>query len=210
MIEFFSHTIALFNKGGLVMYPLLICSVIVIAIAVERWIYFSQTKTSSRDLLELQQQLQAGELGKTAELCQLTPGSVAELVQKALALNTMEQSRLEQAMARTAMAVVAKLRGPLNYLDTIITLAPLLGLLGTVTGMIQSFSVLNIKTGQPQAITGGVGEALIATAYGLCVAILALVIHSYFTQRLEKQINDMEQTANCLLDSVMRLNHELK
>ncbi len=72
------------------------------------------------------------------------------------------------------------------------TLGPILGLLGTISGMIRAFSIFNVQTGQSAAITGGVGEALIATAFGLCVAILALLIHSYFTQRLDRIITDME------------------
>ena len=87
---------------------------------------------------------------------------------------------------------ISRLRSHLYYLSVIVTLAPLLGLLGTISGMIRSFSIFNVQSGQAIAITGGIGEALIATAFGLCVAILALVIHSYFTQRLDRIITDME------------------
>ena len=88
---------------------------------------------------------------------------------------------------------VASLRQRLYYLSVIVTMAPLLGLLGTIGGMISAFSVFNVEAGQATAITGGVGEALIATAMGLCVAIMALAVHAYFTQRLENIITDMEQ-----------------
>ena len=71
-------------------------------------------------------------------------------------------------------------------------MGPLLGLLGTISGMITSFSIFNVQSGQAVAITGGVGEALIATAFGLCVAIVSLVVHAYFTQRLDRIITDME------------------
>ena len=88
---------------------------------------------------------------------------------------------------------LAKLRKRLYYLSVIVTMAPLLGLLGTISGMITSFSVFNLESGQPTAITGGVGEALIATAMGLCVAIIALTVHAYFSQRIENIVTDMEQ-----------------
>ena len=68
---------------------------------------------------------------------------------------------------------ISRLRSHLYYLSVIVTLAPLLGLLGTISGMIRSFSIFNVQSGQAIAITGGIGEALIATAFGLCVAILA-------------------------------------
>lgn len=93
---------------------------------------------------------------------------------------------------------VSKLRSRLYYLSVIVTLAPILGLLGTISGMIRAFSVLNVQSGQAVAITGGVGEALIATAFGLCVAVLALVVHSYFTQRLDRIITDMEMCFSAL------------
>ncbi len=85
---------------------------------------------------------------------------------------------------------LAKLRKRLYYLSVIVTMAPLLG---TISGMITSFSVFNLESGQPTAITGGVGEALIATAMGLCVAIIALTVHAYFSQRIENIVTDMEQ-----------------
>ena len=74
-------------------------------------------------------------------------------------------------------------------------MAPLLGLLGTVIGMIRSFNVLNVSSGQPFAITGGVGEALVATAAGLFVAILALILLAYFRAKLDGILNDVEETA---------------
>ena len=88
--------------------------------------------------------------------------------------------------------LLAKLRSRLYYLSVIVTMAPLLGLLGTISGMITSFSIFNVESGQAIAITGGCGEALVATAFGLCVAILALAVHAYFTQRLDRIITDME------------------
>lgn len=89
--------------------------------------------------------------------------------------------------------VLSRLRARLYYLSVIVTMAPLLGLLGTISGMISAFSVFNVQTSQASAITGGVGEALVATAFGLCVAILALVIHAYFTQRVDRILTDMEE-----------------
>lgn len=83
---------------------------------------------------------------------------------------------IESAAAHEA----ARLRDYMNYLSVIVTLSPLMGLLGTVIGMIGSFNVLSVSSGQPFAVTGGVAEALVCTATGLFVAILALIIHTYF------------------------------
>ena len=88
---------------------------------------------------------------------------------------------MKESFESLMVAETMGLRKNLSYLDTIVTMAPLLGLLGTVMGMIGSFQVLDIAGSNPSVITGSVGEALIATASGLCVAVLALTVHSYFT-----------------------------
>jgi biopolymer transport protein ExbB len=103
-------------------------------------------------------------------------------------------------MAAAAQAEVRRIKAFLPVLDTIITLAPLLGLLGTITGMISAFGlVAGAGLGQPQAITGGVAEALIATATGLCIAIMTLIPYNYFrsavehlTERIEEQATRLE------------------
>ena len=77
-------------------------------------------------------------------------------------------------------------------------MAPLMGLLGTISGMIESFSIFNLQAGQPMAITGGIGEALIATATGLLVAIFSLVVHTYFGQRMDVMLTLLEKTMNTL------------
>ena len=86
----------------------------------------------------------------------------------------------------------------LDYLSAIVTIAPLLGLLGTVTGMIQTFSVLD-NGGGAAAITGGVGEALVATASGLCVAIIAFCFYTYFDHQLDTLVTDTERLCSTVL-----------
>ncbi|MPN54626.1 hypothetical protein SDC9_202298 [bioreactor metagenome] len=100
---------------------------------------------------------------------------------------------MENTMTAGAMLAAARLRENMRFLSAIVTMAPLLGLLGTVIGMINSFSVFNVQSGQPMAITGGVGEALVATAAGLVVAVMALTVHVYFSHRLDQLVTDMEQ-----------------
>ena len=89
-----------------------------------------------------------------------------------------EGKDLRLALDTAYSTAAAELRAHLNYLSMIVTLSPLFGLLGTIAGMISSFQIFNLQAGQPVAITGGIGEALIATAAGLCVAIFALIVHT--------------------------------
>ncbi len=204
-MELFSHAIAIFFKGGLVMWPLLLCSVMVVAIAIERGLYFRHARSDVKGLQAmLDDQLKMGNWEKAGEICERSRGIPADMMAQALRRPFEDRLQLEQTMDGLAAIAVTDLRHRLAYLDTIVTLAPLLGLLGTVTGMIQSFSVLTIQGGQQLVITGGVGEALIATATGLCVAILALVTHSYFSHRADTAISDMERIASYVLSAIPR------
>jgi biopolymer transport protein ExbB len=191
---------ALFTKGGLVMYPLIACSVLVLTIAVERFWYYRQATTNLPELLAaIENPMKIGDWQGASTICSEAAGVTAQIMAAGLRQPGCNSNRLERLLEGETGLAIAKLREKLPYLDTIVTLSPLLGLLGTVIGMIGSFSVLNLKTGQPLAITGGVGEALIATATGLCVAALSLLFHSYFTGRLDRLITDMERAGNYLL-----------
>lgn len=107
------------------------------------------------------------------------PASVILDGVKCIHLKADQNELIEGASSRA----VGELRKYLNYLDTIVTLSPLMGLLGTVIGMVESFNVLSTAQGQPFAITGGVAEALVCTGTGLFVAILSLLAYTYLSQR---------------------------
>lgn len=193
----------IFVKGGLVMYPLLICSILVAAIAIERMVYLRKMKTSSPTFLtDLETRLKDGDLDGAKALCQHTGGAVPALLAGGLTRST-DKDKLEQVFESGATIVAARLRYRVGMLDMIVTLSPLLGLLGTVIGMIQSFSVFNLKSGEPMAITGGIGEALIATATGLCVAIFALVVYTILNHKIDALIDQMENAANAVILATM-------
>lgn len=192
-MDFLSQSLGLFHKGGPVMYLLLLCSLAVVAIAVERFIYYQNNAidaqvfaTKLRPLLERQR------LPEAIQLCEQTPAVISQIASEGLH-SYQHGGNVAGTLEAAAMLAAARLREYFNYFSAIVTLAPLFGLLGTVIGMISSFSVFHVQSGQPMAITGGVGEALVATAAGLSVAALALIVHTYFSHRLDKQITDMEQ-----------------
>ena len=183
-----SSALHLFLAGGYVMWPILLASIITVAIAVERFRFYQQSAT---DMALLKRQLpllvSTGKMQEAKALCHQAGGILGE----ALA------DYLEGSLTQSAVSI----RANLNYLSAIVTLSPLLGLLGTVTGMISAFDVLSISDGQPFAITGGVAEALIATAFGLFVAILALIVHVWLSQLANRLITDIETGANHFLAS---------
>lgn len=192
-MEFITNAGHLFLQGGLVMWPLLICSIIAITILIERVRMYNSAKSDMDTLkAKVAELVPQGKWKELRQVCEEDGGVAAELVETA-ASQPHDVDKQTQALQGAAGAIAARLRAYLNYLETIVTLAPLLGLLGTVTGMIGSFSVLSVSDGEPFAITGGVGEALIATATGLCVAIIALVIHAYLVQREDSLVSEMEE-----------------
>ena len=185
--------IEFFHKGGSIMYVLLLCSIFVVTIGIERTMYFSRMDTGRAFAREFYQCMANDDFAGARKLAEDHRGALANILFGAMKLVKTDSSRVSSYMEIQSGIALSKLRKRLYYLSVIVTMAPLLGLLGTISGMISAFSVFNLESGQATAITGGVGEALIATAMGLCVAIIALSVHAYFTQRIESIVTDMEQ-----------------
>ena len=185
--------IEFFHKGGSIMYVLLLCSIFVVTIGIERAMYFSRMDTGRAFAREFYQCMANDDFAGARKLAEDHRGALANILFGAMKLVKKDSSRVSSYMEIQSGIALSKLRKRLYYLSVIVTMAPLLGLLGTISGMISAFSVFNLQSGQATAITGGVGEALIATAMGLCVAIIALAVHAYFTQRIESIVTDMEQ-----------------
>ena len=192
-----------FHKGGLVMWPLLACSITVIAIAIERFIYYKSVDSGAAFAASYCAAVRSGDFAVATELARKGSGQCAQMLADvaAVAGGKAEKSAFLESRAGIFMAT---LRDKLDYLGIIVTMSPLLGLLGTIVGMIGAFSIFNVEAGAPMAITGGIGEALIATATGLCVAILSLCAHSYFAHRMDNMITDMEQCFSALLEAETR------
>lgn len=182
-----------FQKGGFVMYVLLLCSVFIIAVGVERAIYFSKADSGRHFAQQFYHLMLNHKIDEAKALARSSKGDLANLL--TLAFDKMDDKNINvMNMLEIQSGIsLARFRTRLYYLNVLVTMAPLLGLLGTIAGMISAFSIFNIQEGQAIAITGGVGEALIATATGLCVAIASLAIHSYFIQRIDRIVTDMEQ-----------------
>lgn len=198
-----SETIMYFHKGGLVMWPLLLCSIAIIAIAIERFLYYKATDSGSQFTADYCQMLAKDGIKKATEFAKASSGKCAAIVAAAAELEGNREYR-SAYMENQAGIFMANLRNKLDYLSIIVTMAPLLGLLGTIVGMIGAFSIFNLQAGAPMAITGGIGEALIATATGLCVAIISLCAHSYYAHRMDNMITDMEQCFSALLEAETR------
>ncbi|MCR5176416.1 MAG: MotA/TolQ/ExbB proton channel family protein [Anaerovibrio sp.] len=190
--------VALFQKGGLVMYPILLASLVALTIAFERSAYYRKQGLKDDEFAcKVNQCMQQGDRDQVVSLCK-EAGAPGEVI-----LTAMEEEKCcggrEEIVLAVAKRKTLELRKYLEYLSVIVTCAPLMGLLGTVTGMIQSFSVLNVSDGEPFAITGGVSEALIATATGLLVAIMALCLYAWLSHRANSIIADVEYASTMYL-----------
>ena len=177
------------------MVPLLACSIIALAVVIERFIFWRRIsdRQKSDEILSLVEQ---GEFSRASEISRSADSPITRVLVSGLAHSA---SSLTKAMEVAAQKETSVLKQRLTILDTIITLAPLLGLLGTVTGMIGSFGIMSqVGIGQPHAVTGGVAEALIATATGLLIAILTLVPYNYLSSRAERELEEIEYYASHL------------
>jgi len=188
--------IEIFHKGGPIMWPLLAVSVVVITVVIERF-FFILIERKNRDervVGEILAEIEKGHLDQACRVGEASKDFVARAVTYAL---THREKSFSDAMLRAANWELKRFHRGLMILDTAITLAPLLGLLGTVTGMIRSFDMLGgSELGAPSAITGGIAEALIATAYGLGIAITGLLPFNYLNSREEEARLEMQDAAS--------------
>jgi len=191
-----TQAIEIFYKGGPIMWPLLLVSIVALTVVIER-MFFILLDKKNRDPVLVGEILSQVEMGRTDEAVAIA-GNSKDFVARALtyALTHREKS-FSEAMLRAANRELKRFNRGLTILDTVITLAPLLGLLGTVTGMIRSFDMLGgSELGAPTAITGGIAEALIATAFGLGIAITALLPFNYLNSRQEEARLEMQDAAS--------------
>ncbi len=180
------------------MWPLLITSIVALTIVVERLIFTLREKMKRQPEV-MEDILSYVELGDLHTAIQKGQGSEDFLVKTLIYALSHREKSLGSAILRAANLELQRFNRGLSILDTIITLAPLLGLLGTVTGMIHAFSLLgSAELGTPVAITGGIAEALIATAFGLGIAILALIPFNYLNARLEEARHQLEDLTSQL------------
>jgi biopolymer transport protein ExbB len=182
--------------GGWMMIPILGCSLLALTITIERGLQFRSLGFSrlADRMIKLVGQEKWTDALALAEQRQ----SPTLRVLAAGILHRAHQP--DKAMEAAGIAEVSRLKRGLSILDTVITLGPLLGLLGTIIGMIDSFGIM-AKTGlgNPHAVTGGVAEALICTAAGICVAVITLIPYNYFLSQVEQETERIEQYATQFL-----------
>lgn len=182
----------LFQRGGPVMWPLLICSVIALAVIMERTFFWIRESTR-RDPRLVDEVLALAERDQYDEIRQRVQGK-RDYVVRVLISGILHRSfSLTTAMEMAAENELRRMRRGLSVLDTLVTLSPMLGILGTVTGIIKAFDLLGTSGFQdPRVVTVGVAEALMTTAAGLVIALPCLVAYNYFQRKAEGAAGQME------------------
>ncbi len=190
--------------GGWVMWPILLCSALALAIIIERFWSLRRSKVLPLDLGdEVRQWAASGRLDpKHIETLRVN-SPLGAILSAALEVRHRPREQIKERVEDVGRHQMHRMERFLNTLGTISTISPLLGLLGTVFGMIEMFlGLLTHGAGDANQLAGGIGEALITTAAGLCVAIPALMFYRYFRGRVAEYVIEMEQQVIALIDTL--------
>ena len=191
----------LFRRGGPIMWPLFSAALLALGTVLERLVFFllERFRKKAGVRKRLMRALSEGRVGEAIEVSRRSRDYVVRVLGYAL---EHRHAALEGAVQYAKERELHRYRRGIPMLDTVITLAPLLGLLGTVTGMMASFSLIGGELGAPGAITGGIAEALIATAFGLGIAITCLIPFNLMNQKLENATQEIDEAANAMMTAL--------
>lgn len=191
------------ERGGPVMWPLLALSILGLTVIFWRWWALRQATAGVPGFMkELRSMLVTGDVPKAIAICDRRPGPVASIVKAGLIRAGRTKDEIELALQDASAHELAVLERGLPLLATIAMIAPLLGFLGTVTGMINSFDALaSVGLNNPAAVAKGISEALITTAAGLIIAIPVQMAYNFFVTNVNHIVRNMESAANVVLDA---------
>jgi len=192
------------KEGGVLMIPIILCSMIALAVSIERvWHLYRARIDTNKFMDAITGSIKRNKIIQALELCDQTPGPIAHIVKAGVLKHDRGKNEIKEAIEDAGLHEVARLEKNLNILATVAHICPLLGLLGTVTGMMEAFQVIRDKAAigspvNPGDLAGGISTALITTAAGLAVAIVFYVTYNYLVSRVENIVLEMEQSATDL------------
>ena len=193
-------------KGGIMMIPIALCSLIALAILVERLFSLRRIRINTGTfVLQVKNMLLRQKVEEAVMLCKDTPGPIAAITQAGLLKHNRPREEIKDAIEGAAKTQVYHLERYLGILGTIAAIAPLIGFLGTVTGMIKAFMDIQNLGGNVDAsvLAGGIWEALITTAAGLSVGIPALIFYNWLQSKVELHVFEMQESSNELMDVLL-------
>lgn len=195
--------IDMFLKGGLVMWPILACSIIAVAISIEKFLVIRKSKINVPAFsIKIRGILKKKDVPSAMGYCMEEKSPIANIIRRGLKKIKFGRRRVLEAIEVAGKQEISKLEKGLSTLATVAGAAPMLGFLGTVTGMITAFMKIQELQGSasPSDLASGIWEALLTTAFGLFVGIPALAMYNYFVSLINKIVLDMERVATDVLD----------
>ncbi|GAA0835128.1 MotA/TolQ/ExbB proton channel family protein [Marinomonas arenicola] len=192
------------QTGGFFMWPLLACSILTMAIIIERFWVLRKSRVAPKNLLlDVMSRLRDDRMSLDYIRSMQNTAGLSSIFAAGLMNSKYGRNSMKESMQEAAGHVIHDLEKFMSSLGTIAAISPLLGLLGTVVGMIKVFSVLMEQgAGNTALLAGGISEALLTTAAGLGVAIPALVFHRYFSRKIDEVVVSMEQQSTKLVDAL--------
>jgi biopolymer transport protein ExbB len=201
--------LSMYLKGGVIMHPILLCSVIALAIIIDRLIVIRRAKLNAPAfMIRIRGYLKKKDVEGAISFCLEEKSPTANMIRKGLKKYKHGHERVKEAIENAGKQEIAKLEKGLSALATIAGIAPMLGFLGTVTGMVSAFMTIQDLQGaaSPSDLAGGIWEALITTVFGLVVGIPALAFYNYLLSRISRLVNDMEVISTEIVDTIEEVN----
>ncbi|MFQ6113994.1 MAG: MotA/TolQ/ExbB proton channel family protein [bacterium] len=191
-------------KGGVIMIPLALCSILGLAIVIEKSFSLRRKKVIIPEIVSVLDNIKAeDDVGLALSICEQYEGPFANIIRAGLENRDLPKDEIKEVLLDQGRQEVRTLERGLVILETVAGIAPLLGLLGTVIGILKVFNVISaLGVGQAAALSGGISEALITTIVGLSIGIPAVVAFNYFTNKAEDLILDIEKYSSSLLKKV--------
>lgn len=199
------------TKGGIIMWPILVTSIVAVAVIIERFISLRRASIDTQEFMEtMRQVLRRNRIQEALEICDETDAPVARIMKAGILHHNRSVAEIRQAVEDAGRMEIPRLERYLAALATCSSIAPLLGLLGTIEGMIKAFSEITEKGANvaPTDLAEGIGNALIATGAGLTIAIPCLIFYNYFTARVDNMIIEMEIMSSELVNLLTKHHGE--
>ena len=218
MFHTISKGIVFMSKGGWLMWVLLGCSVISLAIIIERFMFFlSLNKFNTLRLVqEILKYVKESKIKEALDVCRNNSYYITNIVGEGICRYTEPKEAIKEAMENKSLYEIPKLEKNLSFLSTLAHISPLIGLLGTVMGLVRSFYVIEQKAQaagmvNPSDIAGGIWEALLTTVAGLCIAIVSYLAYNYFVYKVNMYILEAEKVSTELLEILLEnRKHEIQ
>ena len=199
----FEEVFGIIAQGGMLMYPIALCSIIGFGIVIERAISLRRASIDTREFMNtMRQVLRQNRIQEAIQICDETHAPVARMMKAGMMRHKRSKEDIREAIEDASHLEIPRLERYFAALATCANVSPLLGLLGTVTGMIKAFAQIQNKRGQvsPADLAEGIGNALVTTAAGLTVAIPLLVAYNYYVTRVDTMVVEMEISSSELVE----------